>query len=84
MTTEIVPTNKDGDNVNVQVHGGSSGAVYGLGLIGAAVYYISRATTPQEKAIGFLKALVWPAFLVYALMEFLDLGKKGSEPPPEV
>jgi hypothetical protein len=84
MTTEIVPTKKDGDSVNVQVRGGSSGAVYGLGLIGAAVYYISRATTPQEKAIGFLKALVWPAFLVYALMEFLDLGKKGTGTPPEV
>ena len=84
MTTELTPIKKEEEGVNVQVHGGSSGAVYGLGLIGAAVYYISRATTPQEKAIGFLKALVWPAFLVYALMEFLDLGKKGSDTPPEV
>ena len=83
MTAEIIPTKPEGDNVNVQVHGGSSGAVYGLGLVGAAVYYISHATTPQEKAIGFLKALVWPAFLVYALMDFLDLGKKGTDTPPE-
>lgn len=70
MTTEITPTKKE-ENVNVQVHGGSSGAVYGLGLIGACVYYISRATTPREKALGFLKALVWPAFMVYELFLFL-------------
>ncbi|OGO66787.1 MAG: hypothetical protein A2029_03360 [Chloroflexi bacterium RBG_19FT_COMBO_47_9] len=70
MTTELTPT-KEGDKVNVQVHGDSSGAVYGLGLIGACVYYISRATTPQEKALGFLKALVWPAFMVYELFLFL-------------
>lgn len=70
MTTELSPTEKK-DEVNVQVHGGSSGAVYGLGLIGAAIYYIGRATTPQEKAVGFLKALVWPVFLVYELLQFL-------------
>ncbi|MFH0905420.1 MAG: hypothetical protein V1826_01750 [bacterium] len=45
-------------------HGGGS-AVYGLGLIGAAVYFISQATTFWAGVLGFLKALVWPAFLVY-------------------
>jgi hypothetical protein len=43
----------------------SSGAIYGLGLIGAAVYYISVATGFWMGVLGFLKALVWPAFLVY-------------------
>jgi hypothetical protein len=71
MTSELASTEQVGDKVNVQVHGGSSGAVYGIGLIGACVYYISRATTPQEKAVGFLKALVWPAFLVYEALVFL-------------
>jgi hypothetical protein len=52
-------------------HGGNSGAVYGLGLIGAWVYYIGRATTPRERVIGFLKGLVWPAFLVHDLLVFL-------------
>lgn len=50
----------------------SSGAVYGLGLIGAAVYYISVATTFWCGVVGFLKALVWPAFLVY--YAFKSLG----------
>ena len=50
---------------------GSSGAVYGLGLIGAAVYYIQQAPTFTAGVVGLLKALVWPAFLVYyALTSF--------------
>ncbi len=43
----------------------SGGAVYGLGLIGAAVYYISNATGFWIGVLGFLKAIVWPAFFVY-------------------
>ncbi len=72
MNTEITPTEKEDKKVDVRVQGGSSGAVYGLGVIGACIYYISRGTTPQEKAIGFLKALVWPVFLVKEVLEFLE------------
>ncbi len=43
----------------------SSNAVYGLGFIGAAVYFISHATGFWMGVLGFLKALVWPAILVY-------------------
>jgi len=49
-------------------NGPAAGAVYGLGLIGAAVYYIQHAATLGEGVIGFLKALVWPAMLVYKLL----------------
>jgi len=49
----------------------ASEAVYGLGLIGAAVFYIKGAATVGAGVIGFLKALVWPAFLVYKALEFL-------------
>ncbi len=45
--------------------GAQSGAVYGLGLIGAAVFFISKAVGFWAGVLGFLKALVWPAFLVY-------------------
>jgi hypothetical protein len=72
MDTEITPSEKEDKKVDVRVQSGSSGAVYGLGLIGACIYYISRGTTYQEKAIGFLKALVWPVFLVKELLEFLE------------
>jgi hypothetical protein len=55
---------------NVRI-GDATGAIYGLGLIGAAVYYISLATTFWLGVIGFLKAIVWPSFLVYELLKFL-------------
>lgn len=50
---------------------GGSSAVYGLGFIGAAIYFIGTATTFWLGALGFLKALVWPVFLVYELLKFL-------------
>lgn len=43
----------------------SSGAVYGLGLIGAAIYFISHATSFWMGVLGFLKAIVWPAIFIY-------------------
>ena len=55
----------------VMHHTNSGNAVYGLGLIGAAVYYISQATTFWTGVLGFLKALVWPAFLVYEAFKAL-------------
>jgi len=42
-----------------------AGAVYGLGFIGAAVFFISHATSFWIGVLGFLKAIVWPVFLVY-------------------
>ena len=43
-------------------------AVYGLGMIGAAVYYISNATSFMLGVWGVVKAILWPAFLVYEAM----------------
>jgi hypothetical protein len=48
-----------------------AGAVYGIGFIGAAVYYISTATGFWIGVLGFLKAIVWPAFLVYEALKSL-------------
>jgi len=42
-------------------------------LIGAAIYYISTATGFWIGVLGFLKALVWPAFLVYQWLKFLEM-----------
>ncbi len=55
---------------DVQNHAPAS-AVYGVGIIGAAVYYISTATGFWIGVLGFLKALVWPAFLVYEALKAL-------------
>jgi hypothetical protein len=50
---------------------GGGNAVYGLGLIGALVYYIQAADGFWSVVVGILKALVWPAFLVYDLLKFI-------------
>jgi hypothetical protein len=71
MTSESGQTKKENQKVEVKVRGISSGTVYGLGLIGACVYYISRAATFQQKLRGFVKGLVWPALLVYELLKSL-------------
>ncbi|MFZ2340905.1 MAG: hypothetical protein WAW07_14435 [Bacteroidales bacterium] len=46
-----------------------SGAVYGPGLPGAAIHCISTATTFWMGVPGVLKAIVWPAFLVYEVLK---------------
>ena len=49
-------------------HSDGCGAFYGLGIIGAAVYFIQAATGFWAGVLGILKALVWPAFVVYKLL----------------
>jgi len=51
--------------------GGGGGFAYFLGIIGAMVYYIRAADGFWDGVLGVLKALVWPAFLVYDLLKFL-------------
>jgi hypothetical protein len=52
---------------------GCGGAVYGLGFIGAVVYYVSTATSFWMGVVGVLKALVWPAIVVFELLKFLGM-----------
>ncbi len=70
MTTENTSNEKQQKSITIHQSGGD--AVYGIGLFGAWAYYIGRATTPQEKLMGFLKGFVWPAMLVYELLKFLN------------
>ena len=49
------------------------GSLYGLGFLGALVYYMTTATSFGMGVIGFLKALVWPAFVVFAVMKHLGM-----------
>jgi hypothetical protein len=49
-----------------EIQGGApAGAVYGLGVVGAAIYFVSHATSFWVGLLGIFKAMVWPAFLVY-------------------
>jgi len=56
-------------------HGGSgiAGAAYFMAFIGAAVYWIQQAPTAGAGFIAFLKAIVWPAFLIYDLLQFIGM-----------
>ncbi len=74
MSTEPTLAKQEHRKPIVARQGGGSDTVYGLGLIGAWVYYIGRASTTQERVQGFFKGLVWPAFLVYELFVFLSKG----------
>ena len=51
---------------------GDTGVIFGLGVIGSAIYFISTATGFWMGVLGVLKALVWPAILVYELFRFLS------------
>jgi len=44
---------------------------YFLGVLGAAVYYLSTASGFWMGVLGLLKALVWPAFLVFEVLKFI-------------
>lgn len=41
------------------------GAVYGLGLLGALVYFIQTATSFWDGLYGIFQAVFWPAYLVF-------------------
>lgn len=61
-------------NMNVKFdHKHSGSAVYGLGFIGAAIYFISTASGFWMGVLGFFKAIFWPAYLVYGLLKFLGM-----------
>jgi hypothetical protein len=60
---------KEKGKIVVKEH--SNNAVYGLGLIGALVYYIQQADGFWMGVVGIIKAILWPAFLVYELLKSL-------------
>lgn len=55
-----------------QAGAGGSNAVYALGLIGALVFFWQQADSVGEYVLAILKALVWPAFLVYEAFHRLN------------
>jgi hypothetical protein len=54
-------------------HNSAFGGIYGLAFVGAAVYFIQHSATFWEGVLGFLKAVVWPAILMYKLLEFFKM-----------
>jgi hypothetical protein len=52
---------------------GAGGAVYGFGFVGALIYFFQHVATFGAGVLAFLKAIVWPALVVYKLLEFLKM-----------
>jgi hypothetical protein len=50
---------------------GTGGCFYFLGFLGALIYYVTTAPDFGTAVLGFFKALLWPAFLVYGLLLFV-------------
>ena len=73
MSTEEKPNEQEIRKTKTVYRGGASQAVYGLGMIGAWVYFIGHATTFWLGALGFLKGIVWPALLVFAALKNLGI-----------
>ncbi len=49
---------------------GASGGVYFMAVIGAAVYFIQHSASFWMGVLGILKALVWPAILIYHVLAY--------------
>jgi hypothetical protein len=78
MTKEVymkkTANSRDDGNHWKNMRGGqASGAVYGMGFLGAVIYFISHATSFGMGVLGFLKAMIWPVLLVYKLLELLKM-----------
>jgi hypothetical protein len=52
---------------------GGMGGIYGLSFIGAAIYFIQHSVSFWGGVLGILKAIVWPAVVMYKVMELLKM-----------
>lgn len=80
MSNDLMLPREQEQQVKVNVQRGSSGIVFGLGMIGAWIFYIGRARDFREGVAGFFKGLVWPVFLVYELLGSLHPIEPASPP----
>ena len=59
---------KNWDKKNSSTHG-TAGALYFVGFIGSLVYWMQAVTDFGSVISGVFKSLVWPAYIVYKLLE---------------
>jgi hypothetical protein len=73
MEKETKEVKKEVKIINKYGGNAGAGAVYGLGLIGALVYFLQNASGGNEILMGIFKAIAWPAFLIYRVLEILKI-----------
>lgn len=52
---------------------GGCGAVYGIGFLGALVYFVTTAPDFWGILIGIVKSIFWPGVVVYGVLKFLGM-----------
>lgn len=50
-----------------------SGAIYGLGMLGALLYFVQHAGSIVDGLIGIFLAVFWPGVVVYKVLEILKM-----------
>jgi hypothetical protein len=50
----------------------SGGAIYGIGIFGAWVWFFSQADTFWEFILAFFQGIFWPAWMIYDVFEALS------------
>jgi len=48
-------------------------SIYGMAFLGALVYFIQHASSFWEGVLGVFKAIFWPGFILYKVLELLNL-----------
>ncbi len=54
---------------------GSESPLYGIGLVGAAFYFLPGSNGLSEWLWHLFQTITWPGFLVYHLLQFMSIGK---------
>lgn len=49
------------------------GGGYGIAFLGAAVYFVQHADGFWMGVLGILKAMIWPAILIYKIFTILGM-----------
>lgn len=49
------------------------GALYGIGVIGALIYYLQHATSILDGIVGIIYAIFWPGVILYKVLELLKM-----------
>lgn len=60
-------------NKKMQTGAPAANVVYGMGFIGAAIYFIMHASGFWMGVFGFLKAIVWPAIVVFEALKYFNV-----------
>jgi hypothetical protein len=49
------------------------GTIYGIGMLGALVYFIQNASSVLDGFLGICLAILWPGVVVYKVLELLQM-----------